>query len=152
MHVFEAQDRGAVTYYKLTSTVILHLGTKSEAVGGLDLSGYLNRQTEQNLPAHDDAGQIINVGKVRGLLPSPMCQRMDGDRMADAEFLPSLPQLVEDLELKMRSLLRELRYLTSCRVSANDAGVEQRKYTLAKVGTLPRADKSQLVRRTKQLP
>lgn len=81
VHVFEAQDRGAVTYYKLTSTVILHLGTKSEAVGGLDLSGYLNRQTEQNLPAHDDAGQIINVGK-----------------------------LVEDLELKMRSLLQEVYF------------------------------------------
>ena len=65
VHVFEAQDRGAVTYYKLTSTVILHLGAKSETIGGLDLSGYLNRQTEQTLPAHDDAGQIVNVGKVR---------------------------------------------------------------------------------------
>ena len=37
IHVFDAQDRARTSHYKLTSTVILSLGTDSETLGGLDL-------------------------------------------------------------------------------------------------------------------
>ena len=78
IHVFEAIDRARTAHYKLTSTVILHLGTKNEALGDMDLSGNMTRQIEQDMPVQDDNSHIVNVGK-----------------------------LVEDMELKMRNLLRE---------------------------------------------
>ena len=78
IHVFEAIDRARTAHYKLTSTVILQLGTKTEALGDMDLSGNMTRQIEQDMPVHDDASHIVNVGR-----------------------------LVEDMELKMRNLLRK---------------------------------------------
>ena len=78
IHVFEAIDRGRVTHYKLTSTVILRLATSNETLGDMDLSGNMTRQIEQDMPVSDDSSHIVNVGK-----------------------------LVEDMELKMRNLLRE---------------------------------------------
>lgn len=78
IHVFEAIDRGRVTHYKLTSTVILRLSTGNEALGEMDLSGNMTRQVEQDMPVIDDTSHIVNVGK-----------------------------LTEDMELKMRNLLRE---------------------------------------------
>ena len=79
IHVFEAIDRARTAHYKLTSTVILQLGTKTEALGDMDLSGNMTRQIEQDMPVNDDASHIVNVGR-----------------------------LVEDMELKMRNLLRKL--------------------------------------------
>jgi len=77
IHVFEATDRARTSHYKLTSTVILRLSTASEALGDMDLSGNMTRQIEQDMPVQDDTSHIVNVGK-----------------------------LVEDMELKMRNLLR----------------------------------------------
>ena len=77
IHVFEAIDRARTAHYKLTSTVILHLSTENDALGQMDLSGSMTRQVEQDMPVHDDSSHIVNVGK-----------------------------LVEDMELKMRNLLR----------------------------------------------
>lgn len=77
IHVFEAIDRARTAHYKLTSTVILHLSTENDALGEMDLSGSMTRQVEQDMPVHDDSSHIVNVGK-----------------------------LVEDMELKMRNLLR----------------------------------------------
>ncbi|KAG8527001.1 F-actin-capping protein subunit beta [Bacidia gigantensis] len=77
IHVFESVDRARSAHYKLTSTVILRLSTTSDALGDMDLSGNMTRQIEQDLPVIDDSGHIMNVGK-----------------------------LVEDMELKMRNLLR----------------------------------------------
>lgn len=77
IHVFEAIDRARTAHYKLTSTVILRLSTESDALGEMDLSGNMTRQIEQDMPVQDDSSHIINVGK-----------------------------LVEDMELKMRNLLR----------------------------------------------
>lgn len=77
IHVFEAVDRGRTTHYKLTSTVILHLSTSNESLGDMDLSGNMTRQIEQDMPVEDDTSHVVNVGK-----------------------------LVEDMELKMRNLLR----------------------------------------------
>lgn len=77
IHVFEAFDRARTAHYKLTSTVILNLVNKSDAVGQLDLSGNMTRQIESDLPVEDDTSHIVNIGR-----------------------------LVEDMELKMRNLLR----------------------------------------------
>ena len=83
IHVFEAIDRARTAHYKLTSTVILHLGTSNESLGEMDLSGNMTRQIEQDMPVDDDSSHIVNVGK-----------------------------LVEDMELKMRNLLREISLST----------------------------------------
>lgn len=77
IHVFEATDRGRTSHYKLTSTVILRMSTESDSLGEMDLSGNMTRQIEQHMSVLDDTGHIVNVGK-----------------------------LVEDMELKMRNLLR----------------------------------------------
>lgn len=77
IHVFEATDRARMSHYKLTSTVILHLANKTEALGDMDLSGNMTRQVEVDLPVESDASHVANVGR-----------------------------LVEDMELKMRNLLR----------------------------------------------
>ena len=78
IHVFEAIDRARMAHYKLTSTVILQLGSSGEALGKLELSGNLTRQTEQDMPVENDASHVVNVGK-----------------------------MIEDMELKMRNLLRK---------------------------------------------
>lgn len=58
--------------------MILHLSNESEALGEMDLSGNMTRQIEIDLQVDSDASHVANVGK-----------------------------LVEDMELKMRNLLRE---------------------------------------------
>lgn len=68
-----------MSHYKLTSTVILHLANETEALGDMDLSGNMTRQVEVDLPVDSDASHVANVGR-----------------------------LVEDMELKMRNLLRML--------------------------------------------
>lgn len=78
IHVFEAIDRARTTEYKLTSTVILRLAAHNEAIGSMDLGGSMTRQVEQELPAPTDTSHVVNVGK-----------------------------MVEEMELKMRNLLRE---------------------------------------------
>ena len=84
IHVFEAFDRARTSHYKLTSTVILSLGSSGDAdpaLGSMDLSGNLVRQVEQDHPVDDDTSHIVNVGK-----------------------------MVEDNELKMRNLLQEVYF------------------------------------------
>ena len=58
--------------------MILRLSTGHEALGDMDLSGNMTRQVEQDMPVTDDASHVVNIGK-----------------------------LVEDMELKMRNLLRK---------------------------------------------
>jgi capping protein beta len=78
IHVFEAEDKARVAHYKLTSTVILNLGSATDALGNMELSGNMVRQMEQDMPVEDDNSHVVNIGR-----------------------------LVEDMELKMRNLLRE---------------------------------------------
>lgn len=66
-----------MSHYKLTSTVILHLSNENEKLGEMDLSGNMTRQVEADLPVESDASHVANVGR-----------------------------LVEDMELRMRNLLR----------------------------------------------
>jgi len=81
IHVFDAQDRARTAHYKLTSTVILSLGTDSENLGTMDLSGNMVRQVEQDMAVEDDGSHVANIGK-----------------------------MVEDMELKMRNLLQEVYF------------------------------------------
>lgn len=89
IHVFEATEPSSSntpgkpqpTHYKLTSTVILQLGAKSEALGNVNLAGNLTRQVEMDVVAKDDGEQVVNVGK-----------------------------MVEDMEGKMRNLLQEVYF------------------------------------------
>lgn len=67
-----------MSHYKLTSTVILHLSNENDALGEMNLSGNMTRQVEADLPVESDASHIANIGR-----------------------------LVEDMELKMRNLLRK---------------------------------------------
>lgn len=78
IHVFEAVDRARTAHYQLTSTVILHLSMGNEALGEMDLSGNMTRQVEQDLPVENDGSHIANLGK-----------------------------MIEDMEFKLRNLLRE---------------------------------------------
>lgn len=78
IHVFEATDRARMSHYKLTSTVILHLATENDSLGEMDLSGNMTRQVEADMAVEGDASHVANVGR-----------------------------LVEDMELKMRNLLRK---------------------------------------------
>jgi capping protein beta len=64
IHVFEAQDRARRAHYKLTSTVILNLGTDTENLGNMDLSGNMVRQVEVDLPVDDDSSHVANIGRV----------------------------------------------------------------------------------------
>jgi len=66
IHVFEAQDRARRAHYKLTSTVILNLGTGSENLGSMDLAGNMVRQVEVDMPVEDENSHISNIGRVSG--------------------------------------------------------------------------------------
>lgn len=102
IHVFEATDRARMSHYKLTSTVILHLANETESLGDMDLSGNMTRQIEVDLPVDSDASHVANVGR-----------------------------LVEDMELKMRNLLRMSCLVYGCRLLCADWS--QRRCTLAKL-------------------
>ncbi|WVQ78553.1 hypothetical protein IAT38_000639 [Cryptococcus sp. DSM 104549] len=86
LHVFECHERGRSAKYKLTSTVMLVMETKTLAKapqvegaqgdGGVTLSGSMTRQAEVDYPLTNASGHIANVGR-----------------------------MVEDMEIKMRNLL-----------------------------------------------
>lgn len=89
IHVLEVTEASTKrsAHYKLTSTVILDLGLKNEAVGGLELAGNLTRQTEQEMAlqglreAEVEQGHVVNIGR-----------------------------MVEDMETRMRNLLQEVYF------------------------------------------
>ena len=76
LHVFECHERGRSAKYKLTSTVILLLGTKMPTridVKGLEeangesevaLSGSMTRQAEVDSPLPNSAAHIPNIGRM----------------------------------------------------------------------------------------
>lgn len=98
-----------MSHYKLTSTVILHLASETQALGEMDLSGNMTRQVEVDLPVESDASHVANVGR-----------------------------LVEDMELKMRNLLRMYwcRGYYDWNGSADPVCELQRRFTLARLRML----------------
>jgi capping protein beta len=56
-----------MSHYKLTSTVILNMGTDTDVLGSMDLSGNMVRQVEQDMAVEDDNSHVINIGKVRSI-------------------------------------------------------------------------------------
>ncbi|KDQ57360.1 hypothetical protein JAAARDRAFT_35989 [Jaapia argillacea MUCL 33604] len=106
IHVFEAAERGRQAHYKLTSTIMLQLVTRSnsdsppdngpfkkaapEPVGSgsgarkegeVSLSGSMTRQTEQDWPLQNQESHIANTGR-----------------------------MIEEMEIKMRNLLQEVYF------------------------------------------
>ncbi|KAL7408894.1 F-actin capping protein beta subunit [Mrakia frigida] len=83
IHVFEAHERGRTASYKLTSTVMLQLVSKSaEGEENVELAGSLTRQTDlDNVPL-----------KIQG------------------DHIPNLGRMVEDMEIKLRNLLSEVYF------------------------------------------
>ncbi|ORX33436.1 F-actin-capping protein subunit beta [Kockovaella imperatae] len=93
LHVFECHERGRSAKYKLTSTVMLSLGTQMPSkieVKGLEdakgdsevtLSGSMTRQAETDYPLPNAAAHI-----------------------------PSIGRMVEDMEIKMRNLLSSVYF------------------------------------------
>jgi len=68
IHVVEVKvgARGKESSYKLTSTIMLRIGTDHGVDGGggaLNLSGSLTRQTEVSLMAADGAAHVANMGR-----------------------------------------------------------------------------------------
>jgi capping protein (actin filament) muscle Z-line, beta len=58
--------------------VILHLANETDSLGEMNLSGNMTRQVESDLPVDGEGSHVANIGR-----------------------------LVEDMELKMRNLLRK---------------------------------------------
>lgn len=71
IHVFEVRESGRTANYRLTSTVMLHLSTRTDALGDMNLSGNMTRQVEQilHMSLAGDAGHIANIGKVGLIQP-----------------------------------------------------------------------------------
>lgn len=82
IHVFEVEKVSAKSAnYKLTSTVILDMRSKSKGLGTLDLSGNLTRQSQQTLSISDESSHVVNIGS-----------------------------MIEDMESKLRSVLNDVYF------------------------------------------
>ncbi|MBW0524465.1 hypothetical protein O181_064180 [Austropuccinia psidii MF-1] len=97
IHVFETTERGRSAHYKLTSTVMLHLVQSNPTVGNLSLAGSMTRQLEQAAP-------LATPSTPATLSPT---------------HLPNIGKLVEEMELKMRNLLKEV-YFSKTKDIVND--------------------------------
>jgi len=112
IHVFEASERGRSAHYKLTSTVMLHIIRRNGRVGEMELGGTMTRQTDQDAPLDPtlSSTHVSNIGK-----------------------------LIEDMEIKMRSLLQEV-YGSKTKDIVNDLrslnGMSEGKRRLAIQGEL----------------
>ncbi|THH08592.1 hypothetical protein EW145_g2598 [Phellinidium pouzarii] len=97
IHVFEASERGRNAFYKLTSTIMLHLVTQSKVEG--DVSGDKSKTRE-------DAG----TGTIT--LSGSMTRQIEQDHaLADAaSHITNTGRMVEDQELKMRNLLQDVYF------------------------------------------
>ncbi|KNZ60229.1 uncharacterized protein VP01_1590g6 [Puccinia sorghi] len=97
IHVFETMERGRNAHYKLTSTVMLHLVQTHPVLGKINLAGSMTRQFEQAYP-------LVTPSTSTTLSPT---------------HLPNIGKLIEEMELKMRNLLKEV-YFSKTRDVVND--------------------------------
>jgi capping protein beta len=101
IHVIEVIDRARTSHYRMTSTVMLHLGSSSESLGNIDLGGNLVLQKEFDLPVENDNSHIINLGR-----------------------------MIEDTESSHRSLLNEV-YFGKARDIVGDLRSISRRFLLS---------------------
>lgn len=129
IHVFESHERGRTASYKLTSTVMLQLVSKSaEGDENVELAGSLTRQTDlDNVPLRAQGDHVPNLGrmiedmeiKLRNLLSevyfvSPFCNDVDevpmGDAVADADSnRPARDALLFYPQGKTKDVLNDVR-------------------------------------------
>lgn len=64
IHVVEVEENGKTAEYRLTSTIMLSIKTKSKDSGTLDLSGSLTRQADQSCKVDERNTHIVNIGKM----------------------------------------------------------------------------------------
>jgi len=63
IHVVEVQEEGASkAIYKLTTTVMLHMGVDRKEVGNTNLAGSLTRQTDLTSAVNETKTHIANIG------------------------------------------------------------------------------------------
>jgi len=64
IHVFEVDDKGATSDYKLTSTVMLNIETEDDRTGSVSLSGSMTRQESREGQASNnkDKTHVNNIG------------------------------------------------------------------------------------------
>jgi len=83
IHVVDVQDdkktKGA--HYKLTSTVMLYIGTETDQTGQVNLAGSLTRQAEADYPVNEANPHVSNIGR-----------------------------MVEDMELKLRNTIETIYF------------------------------------------
>ncbi|KAI0045868.1 F-actin capping protein beta subunit [Auriscalpium vulgare] len=96
IHVFEAAERGRQAHYKLTSTIMLQLVTRSESANAA--------------PAAKDADPWKHDGEVT--LSGSMTRQMEADHpiQDSTSHIPNIGRLIEDLEIKMRNMLQEVYF------------------------------------------
>jgi len=65
IHVFDVNDGGAksgTARYKLTSTIIVTMGTETEGTGEVQMSGSTTKQVENDMPFDESVTHVINMG------------------------------------------------------------------------------------------
>eukprot|EP00842_Homolaphlyctis_polyrhiza_P004108 jgi/Hompol1/4699/HPOL_000042-RA len=73
IHVFDVLEKGKMARYRITSTIILHVDSKSTAkTPEIDLSGSLVRQLEQEAPLESYNHHVINMGRLVEEMESKM--------------------------------------------------------------------------------
>eukprot|EP00698_Gefionella_okellyi_P005546 TRINITY_DN15054_c0_g1_i1.p1 TRINITY_DN15054_c0_g1~~TRINITY_DN15054_c0_g1_i1.p1 ORF type:complete len:290 (-),score=48.25 TRINITY_DN15054_c0_g1_i1:46-861(-) len=65
IHIVEVQDTtNSKASYKLTSTIMLFLDSKSEQIGNVNLAGNLTRRLEKELDVNDNNTHLMNIGRL----------------------------------------------------------------------------------------
>lgn len=97
IHVFDVDtSNGRQAVYRITSTIILDVGTKVGSKGSLDISGNLTRQTEKKLAVSSEASHVANLGTI-----------------------------IEEVEFSMRNLLNEVYFSKTRDIVGDIRTVEQ---------------------------
>jgi len=118
IHVVEVRDnKNKTSHYKLTSTIMLSIETKTDATGSVTLAGSLTRQAEQDFTVNDHNPHVSNIGR-----------------------------MIEDMELKLRNtiefiyfgktkdVVNELRNAIGAREAENRKKMQQQLASGASAG------------------
>jgi len=116
IHVVDIEEKRGSANYKLTSTVMLSLETKTEQTGQVSLSGSLTRQEERGFPVDENNPHLINIGR-----------------------------MIEDMEIRLRQTIETI-YFGKTKDIANDlrqsqgvAAINQKKNVQKQIGSAMRS-------------